>query len=72
MDDLEKDIRRSEVISNNFNKHRSQFNTNFAEYAFIVNLASIRTFEGCNVAMVRGLRKKDIRLKFDLNPPHSP
>ena len=51
-------IRRSEVVRNNFNKHRSQFNTNLAEYAFIVNLASIRTFKGCNVAMVRGLRNK--------------
>ena len=45
----------------------SQFNINFAEDASIVNLASIRTFEGCNVAMVRGLRKKDIRLKIYLS-----
>ena len=51
---------RSEVVSNNFNKHMSQFNKNYVEYAFIVNLASIRTFECCNVAMVRGLRKKKI------------
>ena len=41
---LEMDILSGEVISNKFNKHRSQFNTNFVEYAFIVNVASIRTF----------------------------
>ena len=65
-------IRRSEVFSNNFNKHMSQLNTMFSEYAFIVNLDSIKTFEGCNMAMVLGLRNKGYKAQNLFNPPHSP
>ena len=46
-------IRDEEVatwFSDNLTNIKSQFNTNLAEYAFIVNLASIRTFGGCSVA----------------------
>ena len=60
------------LIRNNFYKHRSQCNTNFVEYAFIVNVASIRTFEGCNMAMVRGLRNKGYKARNLNNPTHSP
>ena len=58
MEDYKMNIRRRKLVRNNFNKHRSQFKTNLAEYAFIVNLSSIRTFKGYNMAMVRGLRNK--------------
>jgi hypothetical protein len=38
-------------IKDNYSTNRwSQLDNNFAEYAFIVNLASIRSFEGYNVA----------------------
>ena len=56
-------IRRIEVVRNNFNKHMSQFNTNLVEYAFIVNLASIRTFKGCNMDMVCGLKNKGYKIQ---------
>jgi hypothetical protein len=42
----------------------SQFNNSYAEYAFIVDLASIRSFEGCNVAWFTVFEKMIIRLKF--------
>jgi hypothetical protein len=37
----------------------SFFNNDFADYAFIVNLASIRSFEGYNVAWFMVLKKRD-------------
>ena len=65
-------IQRSEVVRNNFNKHRSQFKTNLVEYAFIVNLVSIRTFEGYKVEVVRGFRNKRYKAQNLFIPPHSP
>lgn len=47
----------------------SRINNNFVEYAFIVNLASIRYFKGYNVAWLIVYEKNDIRLKIWFNPP---
>ena len=40
---------KGSMIRNNLTNIRSQFNTNFDEYAFIMNLVSIKTFEGCSM-----------------------
>ena len=58
------------MVSNNFNKHGSQFNVNFSEYGCIVNLSSIRTFEDGSVAIVHGLRNKRYKAQNLFNPPH--
>ena len=46
------------------------FNNDFADYAFIVNLASIRSFEGYNVAWFMISKKGLLGSKFCL-PTHS-
>lgn len=51
---------------------QSQFNNDFIEYAFIVNLASIRTFKCYNVAWFMVYETKDIRLKLLLRSTPSP
>lgn len=38
------------MVSDDLTYMRSQFNNDFSEYAFAVNLASIRTFKGYNMA----------------------
>lgn len=38
------------MVSDDLTDIRSQFNNDFVESAFIMNLASIRTFKGYNVA----------------------
>lgn len=38
------------VVCDDLTKIQSQFNNDFSKYAFIVNLASIRSSEACNVA----------------------
>ena len=72
MEDLKMNIRRSKVVRNNCNKRKSQFNANFFEYAFTMDLASIRTFKGCNMAMVHGLRNKIYKAQNLFIPPQSP
>ena len=51
------------IDSYSTNRWSQFFNNDFADYAFIVNLASIRSFEGYNVAWFMVLKKKIIRLK---------
>ncbi len=67
MDDIwpgdRRNWKREEMIKNCywwFTNIRSQFN-NFAECAFVVNLTSIRSFEGYNVVWLTVFLKKDYK-----------
>lgn len=52
------------MVSDDLTNIWSQFNNNFAEYAFIMNLASISSFKGSNVAWFKVYEKKGMRLKI--------
>lgn len=48
---------------------RSRFTQPCCSMLFRINLASVRSFEGCNVVRFTVIETNDTRVKFVFNPP---